>query len=253
MFFLGKYVRNIYICTVNYTKNSRGTHLCVGVLDVFAISHIWTSKSFRGLRVTVDQRNQLFLGGGGSWFSHHVAPECSLGHRFTDHKKSPSKSWARGRLDEQFSHIPLCTHAYVPESFMTLCNGSRPVKDSLTVLFYCRADLSLAQIFPSKSNHQLWIPTLGPVVEENRLFCCRPFSERSRKTLDWWRNGPRWLSGLRTPGQKPLQEKGPSHILTFVNRSIYYGKIDHMYEVQGLFISLFVSIIPHNYSSVLSG
>lgn len=137
------------MCTVNYTKNSRRTHLCVGVLDVFVISHIWTSKSFRGLLVAVDERNRLFfLGGrGDSWFSHHVATECSLGHRFTNHKKSPSKSWARGLLDEQFSHIPLCTHAYVPESFMTLRNGSRPVKDSLSDLFYCRADMSSDRSF----------------------------------------------------------------------------------------------------------
>lgn len=39
-----------------------------------------------------------------------------------------------------------------PGTFMTLRNGLRPVKDSLTVPLYCRADLRLAQTLSLESS-----------------------------------------------------------------------------------------------------
>lgn len=151
-----------------------------------------------------------------------------------------------------------------PGTFMTLRNGLRPVKDSLTVPLYCRADLRLAQTLSLESSTVsikcydrffeclLNIVKYSPSVLETAVVLCfftdnRPSMEQYLSCIDFKQN--------RSSSQHHIT---PS-VLSFSSLVQRYCeficvKLTHLHaEGTRLFISLFISIISRNYNSVLSG
>lgn len=179
------------------------------------------------------------------------------------------------------SHSPMM--CIFPRTFMTLCNGLRPVKDSLTVPLYCQADLRLAQTFSLESSTD-WIKCYNQfqvlLTSTSSVFLvCDliffPFDEWRRvippplplliavlvrnthaPPLSLSHSYKNLLCSLvcwLTQGQTPTLRLQKCTFSQACMQITYFNAHWMHHGVQKTFISLFISIISHNYTSVLSG